>query len=746
MFAALPSASSIAAALTLSDAGLVAGGACAGAAATLGAGWWFFRRRRRRTDLPREAPSLAQDLAARQRAIEELRASEARYRDLVERSPLAIIEIDVSPIVAWMQGLKAAGVTDFMTYFAEHAEACRSEQNRTRVCRANNAAAGLLRGASPDQVRMHWTETQTDEVWQMRSSCLMAIWEERWEAEGETLFRAFDGTLIRAIYRWWVPAPNGRRETERAQLVLVDLNDITRAENALIEERERLSVTLAAMTEGVITVDNEGRVQFMNAAAERLTGWTATAAIGADLADVCGLRHARTLAPVLLPRAIELAETRPGDLPRETQVLARTGESVAVEGRAVAMYGSGHQVIGSVLVLRDITERARLESELQRSARLESLGLLAGGIAHDFNNLLTVVMGNLTLALLDTQVSTAGGKWLREAERGVMRTRDLTQQLLTFAKGGDPVRTAVALPDIVRETAQFALHGAQTRCTYDFAADLWSAEVDKGQIAQVVQNLVINANQAMPQGGQLRLELRNDLVAPGQDSLLRPGQYVRLTCSDTGLGIPPENLGRIFDPYFTTKTHGFGLGLATVYSIVKKHQGHIEVESVCGQGTTFRLWLPAAHAQPAAVRVSTPALRVRGGRILLMDDEEPIRQLALSLFPRLGYQTIAVADGEVAVREFARARAAGQPFDAVMLDLTVPGGMGGIQTLQKLRELDPQVRAIVSSGYSSDPIIGNYRQHGFCGVVPKPYRMHDLTKTLECAITGERADALLGKS
>jgi signal transduction histidine kinase/CheY-like chemotaxis protein len=383
-----------------------------------------------------------------------------------------------------------------------------------------------------------------------------------------------------------------------------------------------------------------------------------------------------------------------------------------------------------------LERQAKLEAEVQRATRLESLGVLAGGIAHDFNNLLTIVMGNLTLAMLDEKAMSAVGDCLRESQRGAIRARDLTQQLLTFAKGGNPLRAAVALPTIVRETAEFILHGSNARCDYDLPDELWNASVDRDQIAQVIQNLVLNAMQAMPNGGIIRISLRNEEIAPKANSALAPGRYLRLAIADSGHGIPPENLPRIFDPYFSTKRAGSGLGLATVYSIVKKHQGHVQVESAPGRGATFTLWLPAADpnaAGPAPSRAPATASLLSPGRtarVLLMDDEDSIRRLGAALLQRLDLEPTVVADGAEAVREFRQARDSGHPFSLVILDLTIPGAMGGREAIDFIRFMDDKVPAIVSSGYSNDPVLANFRAHGFQAMVPKPYDVNELGETI----------------
>ncbi len=390
--------------------------------------------------------------------------------------------------------------------------------------------------------------------------------------------------------------------------------------------------------------------------------------------------------------------------------------------------------------IRDELEKsARLEAELVRSSKLESLGVLAGGIAHDFNNLLTVVLGNISLVLSDRKVLPEDEHCLHESERAALRARDLTQQLLTFAKGGDPVRSAVLLPDIIREATAFALHGSRVRSDFDFVSGLWAAHVDRGQISQVVHNIVINAMHAMPAGGAVKISLRNESVVSAMSLPLPEGRYLHLTLRDSGTGISPNHLSRIFDPYFTTKQQGSGLGLATVYSIVKKHAGHISVDSVLGQGTTFHIWLPAASSTPVSSATAAPSTPRLTGRVLFMDDEPTVREMGVAMLRRLGLDVTAVPDGAAAIREYTAANADRHPFSAVILDLTVPGAMGGAETAAELRRLDPAVRLIVSSGYSNDPIVARYKEHGFHGRVPKPYVFDQFAKVVASAIDGGSA-------
>jgi PAS domain S-box-containing protein len=514
--------------------------------------------------------------------------------------------------------------------------------------------------------------------------------------------------------------------------VITDISARREAEMALAAEKERLDVTLRAMAEGVITTDTRGCIQFINPVAAALTGCDAPQAVGRPVSEICTVQDAMTGAPVGMSREPSAPFESVLDLPPQTQLVTRSGTRRTIEGCCAPIHSADARIVGTVFVFRDVTERERLEQELVRASRLESVGILAGGIAHDFNNILTAVMGNISIAKLEAASGTDLHKCLDEAERATLRARDLTLQLLTFAKGGEPVRSAVNLASIVREVSEFSLHGSLVKSVFDLPDDLWRADADEGQISRVVQNLVINATQAMPEGGFVRISARNEtLAAPGRPPL-EPGYYVHISIADTGAGIKPEVLPHIFDPYFTTKQTGSGLGLSASYSIVKKHRGLIDVESECGRGTTFHIWLPALRAsRPAsAAGEAPPRAGTLEGRVLFMDDEASIRQMAAILMRRLGLEVVMVTDGVEAVEQFGAAKAQGRPFSLVVMDLTVPGGMGGREALVRLREIDPGVRAVVSSGYSSDPVLSNYRDYGFCGVITKPYDVEKFSRVI----------------
>jgi len=678
------------------------------------------------------------DVTQRRQSEVDLRTSEERYRVLFEHSPVAIVEYDYRAVGDWMDDLRIQGVEDLERHFTEHPEELSAALKKVAPVGMNEAVVKLVGARSKQDVIAQLDRIFTAEAGLAKQRAFVAVWQGLNQIEGELTLHALDGTPRLVYYRWWLPVRDGRLDFEWTQLVLVDLTVTKQAEAALAAERERLSVTLRAMAEGVVTTDTSGVVQFINHAAEELVDWKFGGAIGRRIGDVVALRHQKSRAEVVVPVTEALEQHRVIDLPIQTTLLDRQGAAHLIEGRCAPLFDGRGAPIGAVLVIRDIGERARLETEMLRASKLESVGILAGGIAHDFNNILTVVMGNLTLAQLDSQVRATAGKWLQEAERGAMRARDLTQQLLTFAKGGDPVRSAVRLPEVVRESAAFALHGSKVSCEFETEPALWPADADKGQIGQVVQNLVINAVQAMPEGGRIQIQLRNFTGRPdrSEGATAGEGRFVCIKISDTGQGIRADHLARIFDPYFTTKQSGSGLGLATVYSIIRKHQGHIEVESEIGKGTTFRFWLPAARVEPPVELAAGALPGGLSGRVLFMDDEETIRRMAQALLARLGFEVVTVSDGAAAVSTYAAAMKSGRPFTVVVMDLTVPGGMGGRQAMEELLKVDARVRAIVSSGYSSDPVLANHKAHGFRGVVAKPYRLGDLAKVMRAVIDG----------
>jgi PAS domain S-box-containing protein len=522
---------------------------------------------------------------------------------------------------------------------------------------------------------------------------------------------------------------------QRAILNAIEVTRLQRehqqAQEALRQQREWLEVTLASIGDAVIATDTDSIITFINPVAETLTGWSAQEACGRPIAEVFRIIDETTRQPMDSLVARVLREGHTVALESHMVLLTRDGREVAIADSAAPIRYNGGEIHGVVLVFSDVSAQRRLEEELLRARKIESVGLLAGGIAHDFNNLLTGILGNISLAKMFAGADERIVKRLTEAERACQRATGLTQQLLTFAKGGAPVRRTVCIAELLRESTVFALRGSNVRADLAIADDLWPVEADIDQLSQVIHNVLLNAIQAMPNGDSIQVRAENTVISAGSMLRLREGNYLKISVVDHGCGIPADILPNIFDPYFTTKTHGSGLGLATAYAIVTKHNGYMTATSEVGSGTTFSMYLPASTLHLLPVQ-EAPIISSHGtGKILIMDDEEAIRDLLSDILTTLGYEVVCTRDGMEAVVAYQRAQAAGQPFAAVILDITVPGGLGGKEAMARLQGLNPQVKALISSGYANDPIMANFAQYGFSGVVTKPYTVERLKHALQ---------------
>jgi len=385
----------------------------------------------------------------------------------------------------------------------------------------------------------------------------------------------------------------------------------------------------------------------------------------------------------------------------------------------------------------DISQSKSLEEERQKVLKLESVGVLAGGIAHDFNNILAAILGNVELASRRVGEDGKTLSLLSDAQKATKRAAKLTQQLLTFSKGGEPVKEITSLQEIVRESADFVLHGSQVFCEYTFSDNLWPVDADAGQLGQVIQNITLNSIHAMPEGGKLKISCRN-VEHETSDRVLNISDrdFVCISIQDTGLGMPMDIQDKIFDPYYTTKREGSGLGLAVCHSIIGKHNGHIVVQSVLGKGTTFAIYLPAVISSDTVVnteRISRTA--VKAARIMVMDDDEMIRDVAWAQLSALGHEVVLVADGEQAITKYRELQDSNVSVDLVIMDLTIPGGMGGQEAVGKLLMIDPEAKVIVASGYSNDPVMANYHTYGFRAAIAKPFDLDELRKSIESALT-----------
>lgn len=515
---------------------------------------------------------------------------------------------------------------------------------------------------------------------------------------------------------------------------------------AIIEDRTRQHVTEEALLQSerrfkqmidnsplpISVVNSDARMVYSNASSFRLFGYSPE-----DVPD--------------LETWWERAYPDPGyrkDVVKEWiegyRVMRETGKPYGPsEHRVTSADGSVHDIEFHVvplddfsfIIMNDMTRHRKAEAELLRTRKIESIGILAGGIAHDFNNILTAILGNVTLARMEIHGNEQVDRILDIVEKATWRAKDLTQQLLTFSQGGAPVRIVTSIRTLLSDTAEFVLRGSGIKCELDIPEDLWNADVDPGQISQVIHNIVLNARQAMNDSGTLRLSASNYRCDKDEFPAGR-GDCLRILIGDTGPGICAEVLPNIFDPFFTTKSSGSGLGLSVTDSIIRKHGGHIRVLRSGDTGTVFEIILPAS-LEVTRTEKGTPEMSADTNyRILVMDDDELVLDICARMLEKMGYSAVRVRDGDEAVRAYKEAMESGRPFDCVIMDLTIPGGPGGREVIRTLMEIDPHVRAIVSSGYSNDPVMSQYREYGFAGVSVKPYAYEDLRATVSAVISG----------
>jgi len=512
-------------------------------------------------------------------------------------------------------------------------------------------------------------------------------------------------------------------------LWILPMAALRRALGQLAREKERAQVTLRSIADGVITTDAEGNVEFMNRHAEEMTGWFQEEAAGRPVREVFRVLDGRTGQEFSDPLVERQADSRAGE---QNVLVARDGTRHLIDDSAAAIPGGAGGTAGSILVFRNMTVKVRKEEELVKWQKLESLGTLAGGIAHDFNNFLAAILGNISLAKQILDPASKAVARLEAAERASDRAEKLASKLLTFSKGGKPVRERISIEGLVRESALLSVHGTQVRCEFEIAEDLCATDADAGQIGQAIGNLVLNAAQAMPCGGTVRIRGENVVVGQGEMAYVNPGPYVKIEVADTGIGIPGKNLKRIFDPYFTTRENATGLGLTTSYHIMKSHGGNLFVESGPGEGTTASLYLPASTGCiPRVVEAERETARNGKCRVLVMDDEDLVREMEIGMLEHLGCEARGARDGSEAIGMYRDAAMVGTPYDLVVMDLTVPGKMGGKEACARLLGMYPDARVIVCSGYASEPVMSDPSAHGCRGMLGKPFRMEELKRVLE---------------
>ncbi len=638
---------------------------------------------------------LIRDVTERSRIETELRGSEERFRAIFEGALDAILLV---------------------------------EPETGNILDANPTASELLWKSQEEIVGLHYRELFPSRWMERVDRAYESLFEEERTITLETDLLRSDGrevpveVLAQLIQIDGIPVIHA---------LVRDITDRKRMDKELRDSEEQFR-TLAEASLAGIFIYRDGLFRYANPALGRMFGYGVSEMVGRmgpiDLVRPEDREAANAYARKSLKGGAE-----------EIPVFSFRG--VKKDGRPIdcevlqagIQYRGRRAFIGTIL---DVTRRKLMEEELLKTQKLESLGVLAGGIAHDFNNILTAISTNISMARLYGDLEDDISQMMADAEKASVRAKALTQQLLAFARGGAPIRKNVPLAKVLRENTEFALSGSNVNYVSSIPKDLWQVEVDEGQIGQVLHNLVINAVQAMPEGGSIRVGARN--VSPRDLAALplKPGRYVKVFVSDQGIGIPERHLNNIFDPFFTTKQKGSGLGLTSSFTIVRNHEGHIHVDSKVDKGTTVDVYLPASEETSASEKGAEEALRPGKGRVLLIDDERMIRRAGREALARLGYDATLASDGAEGSRLYVEAMREGRGFDVVLLDLTIPGGMGGKDTVRDLLRIDPNAKVIASSGYSNDPLMADYKAYGFREVIVKPYRVEDLGEVLHRVLEG----------
>ena len=519
-------------------------------------------------------------------------------------------------------------------------------------------------------------------------------------------------------------------EINSALELIIPITEFKMTQEALRKSEEEYRTLFELTLSPIIVLNSDGTILQINQAGVDMLGYDkADELIGKPIVDICFDKNQVAMLANEMRNKGYLKSSEL-DFIKKDGSIANTLISVR------ARYNENGEITRYEGFYSDITERRRTEQELMKIQKLESLGIFAGGIAHDLNNILTPILGNISLARIQKDYDKIAERLL-EAEKATLMARDLTQQLLTFSKGSAPIKRPTSISHILKDSVNFALRGTDVRPEISIPNDLWAVDIDEGQISQVITNIILNADQAMPDGGII--EIRAENVFINEDSLpLKNGEYVKITIKDHGIGIPEKYLSKIFDPYWTTKKTGSGLGLATSYSIIRNHDGYIDVESQIGVGSTFYIYLPALSEMILTEKEELVYEPIMGkGNILLMDNDDMVRELATKMLETAGYSVTKANDGGEAIRLYREAMESGHPYDVVILDLTVPGGMGGKEAMKFLLKIDPNIKAIASSGYSNDSIMSEYKKYGFTAVIAKPYKVRELSEIVSKVIGNE---------
>ncbi|MBF0566841.1 MAG: PAS domain S-box protein [Nitrospirae bacterium] len=717
----------------------------------------------------------------RKRVEEELRRSEKRYHNIFNLTPIAIMEFDYLEAKKAVDGLIAGGVTNFRKYLDENPDFIFHAAEVIRITDVNDEAIRIYKAPDKEALLGPIVKIAAPETFDTIKNVLVAIAEGKRFCSMESVRKNMAGEIIHMLLRFAIPS-----EDDDFKDLLMCISDITERkimEKELIQHQQYLEQIVERRTKALNdTVAKLKEEISMRKCAEELAKNTAQRYL--SLVDNAGeaIIHAGTQGYILdvnkkaeelsgyakeellsmhygalfTPGEMSHGDNHNGDDPtgyvfeKESpmaygiSLLRKDGKTLPVEATSSTIVHGSERI--SQIILRDVSYRKKIEEEVQKSQRLESIGVLAGGIAHDLNNILTALLGNLYVAMAKSEENSEACAILRDTEHIVDKAKNLSRQLLTFSKGGAPVMKPASMKSILRDSIDFSMSTYNAVCETSIQDDLWPVNADEGQIVQVMNNVILNAVQSMNDGGTIKIACENVTVTGDMKIPVPNGNYVRVIVKDTGFGIPAHLQSKIFDPYFTTKPDGNGLGLSICYSIVKKHDGYVTVESAEGKGSAFSVYLPAGKAGVAAQSELPARTNGKPGiiredncneakRILFMDDDPGIRDGIAAILTLEGYEVDLAIDGTEAIELYKRSKQQSKPHDAVIMDLTVPGGMGGRTAVSELRKIDPNVKAIVASGYYDDPVMANYSKFGFIGVVVKPYNVAELMEAIT-AVTG----------
>ncbi len=666
------------------------------------------------------------------RMRKELISSKENYKDLFNDNPVALWEEDFSEVKNKLDDVKTKGAVITKEYFNDNIDLFNECRSVIKISNINKATLELLKFKNLKDLEKNNSSILNEKTLETIKNEFIAIAnDKKYFSEESELVRS-DGEVLDVIVHFQVIDTY-----KRILFSITDISDLKKTENALVKSERYFRILMEQSPVSIMIFNKEGFL--MNANQAWMDLWNIE-----DISNVLGKFN--------ILKDKQLLEKR--DVDKFKKVFA--GEKIYIPesefNPTFSDYSGRKRVVkiiayplkdtdgmfeNIVVLQEDITDQKNMEEELNKIQMLKSVGTLAGGIAHDFNNILMGLFGNISLAKMKLSKDRSSLKYLEDAENSLNWATSLTKQLLTFSKGGSPIKETISLEQLIEDVVKFDLSGSNVKPLIKIAEDLWLAEVDKGQIQQMFSNLTINANQAMPDGGHLYIKLENAEISDNLIPGLSVGQYIRVTMRDEGTGIDKKHIGRIYDPYFSTKQSGSGLGLATVYSIVNKHEGHISINSELGDGTEFIVYLPASKNQQVSIKedlVPQIAIVENKGTVLVMDDDDIVCNVASQMLESLGFSAEIAKDGSTALEMYKIAMENRKPYDVIIMDLTIPGGVGGKEVIKQLLLVDPDVKAIVSSGYADDPVMANFSEYGFMGILAKPYMINLLANVLNTVL------------